>query len=212
MMDERGQAYTLEGVIAAIIVAASVLYGLQAVNVAPWATSADERQLENVRTQAEDLLAATADNGTLRRMVTCIKDGTGEPNGVIAVPPDELAGAPGVNATTFGKALNRTFRAHGYRYAVYFDYWNESTGRVESELVYPLSEPTPTRSTVTASYPVTVFDGTKVSTSNDCVPDGEAVESRVDDGDPLYVDEISPAGGPADPSTFAVVEVRVVVW
>ncbi|MHB9285711.1 hypothetical protein ACKVMT_01565 [Halobacteriales archaeon Cl-PHB] len=209
MMGERGQAYTLEGVIAAIVVAASVLYGLQAVNVAPWATSADERQLESMRTQAEDLLAATADDGTLRRMVTCVKDPTGQPNGIIAVPPGEVAGTPGVNATTFGNALNRTFRANGYRYAVYFDYWNETTSRVESELVYPRRAPTPTRSTVSASYPVTLFDGTNVSTSNDCIPDDEALETRVDDGDPLYVDELDGSG---DPETFAVVEVRLVVW
>jgi hypothetical protein len=209
MMGDRGQAYTLEGVIAAIVVAASVLYGLQAVNVAPWATSADERQLESMRTQAEDLLAATADDGTLRRMVTCVKDGTGQPNGIIAVPPEEVAGTPGVNATTFGKALNQTFRANGYRYAVYFDSWNHTTGQVESELVYPASEPTPTRATVSASYPVTLFDGTAVSTSNDCDPTGDALETRVDDGDPLYIDEYD---GTGDPETFAVVEVRLVVW
>lgn len=194
--DDRGQAYTLEGVIAAIIIASSVMYGLQAVDVAPWSSGADDQRVDELRVQAQDTLDAAADNGTLRAMVTCT-----EPDGV--TPHTEI-GDPDDDPTEFGPMLNTTFAQNGYNYNVYLHSWN---GSMETYLLHPDREQIPNEEAVSASHRVLLHNVSYVSIggTNSCRSEDRRLSDYSDDE--LYLPRQHDNSG-----VYAVVEVRIVVW
>jgi|GEM_PF-852684 len=210
---DRGQAYTLEGLIAAIILASAVLYGLQAVDVAPYtADDRSDRRLEVLRTQVSDALAVAADNGTLRRAVTCIDPSTGDPHPRLGQPPNAVSGG---DETALGSILNATVGGTERQYIVLFDYWSPdaSPPRQLTKVVYSRSgsmQLTFTREPVTVTHQVPVFNSTTIRT-NACNPEpsGQTVEGRATSDD-LYLPYSTPAS--SDRELYAVVTVRVIAW
>ncbi len=197
MSDDRGQAYTLEGLVAAVLIASSVILGMQAVDVAPWTSGPDDDMLDSLRTQGEDTLAVAAENGTLKRAVTCL-DG--------AAPATAAYAPGGDSATALGPMLNETFGNRGYSYNVFLVY---QTGETTTEkLVYPETEQEPRNGVVTVSRTVALYDGTPAheTTSDGCRPAGENLSERDDTGAVYLADEHP------DSQLYNVVEVRVEVW
>jgi hypothetical protein len=193
MFDERGQAYTLEGLVAAVLIASSVILGLQAVDVAPWTSGPDEDTLDSLRTQGEDALAVAAENGSIERAVTCLDGST----------PDTNAYAPGEeSATAFGPLLNETFANRGYSYNVFLVYQSGNT--MTETLVYPENEQEPQEGTVTVSRRVALYDNMTVYES----PGGACSET----GDELYTRGAYGGDQHPDSQLYNVVEVRVEVW
>lgn len=215
---DRGQAYTLEGLIAAILVASAVLYGLQAVDVAPYAEERTEGDLDTVRTQAGDALRILGDAGELRRAVTCLNS-TGAPQPQLGQPPDGDASDGTGNVTALGHVLNESL-GYDREYIVAFDYWNPSSGSVESQVIYPSGADETrrfTREPVTATYPVTVLDSTPVrsrdsdpraSVPSSCQPTGQSVGDLA--ASDVYLPETSP--GSPESETYSIVTVRVIAW
>lgn len=197
MMGNRGQAYTLEGVIGAILIATAVIFALQAVDVAPWTQGTNEKKVESLRTQAEDMLSVSANDGSLENMVTCF--------GTDGEPADSIGeGSAADSATQLGPMLDQAFHQNGFRYNVYLQFAN-TTAKSEPYLVYPESgDVPPADGGVTVTRRITITNnGTQVSTDGDCGSmDAFVIEAAHDIDVPVETGS----------EMAYVAEVRIVVW
>lgn len=188
---DRAQAYTLEGIIAAIVIASALVVGLQAVDPAPW-TEPDPVDPDDLRTQAQDLLDAASDRDELREAVTCV-----DPEGDL----DSTAFRPG--ESPLGNLSEQALGTNRHRISVaYLD--GED---VVSETVY--SEGTPSRISATATRQFALFDNDPLheydNSEEACVPQGVTLGEL--DEDEFYLDNQDD-----DEERFATVTVRVIVW
>lgn len=184
---DRGQAYTLEGVVGTIIVAAALVLGLQVVDLAPWADPGD-RELERLEQEAADVLDAAQDDGRLGVIAACV-DSEGEPGTVApGTPPD----------TAFERLLRNTLEQR-MAYAIELDYPDESAVRTE-----PLTERRPpTQPTAATTRRVTLFDSDPVREGASCRPGGETLAEN----DEFYLEDQD-----EESELYGVVTVRVIVW
>lgn len=200
--DNRGQAYTLEGVIAAVVIASALVFGLQAVDIAPWSDQQRQTQADSLRTEIQDMLAAGADRKALKTAVTCV-DGAGNPDGDVA--------NPAANVTRFAPLLDRTLDTIGRAYVIRFQYLDRN-GAVQHVSVTPERTPTSVQ-TVTATRQVMLLDTDPIheveSADGDqqCVPQDETLEERND----LYVPNQQDPGD-TEINIYSVVRVQVIAW
>ncbi|WP_246987835.1 DUF7288 family protein [Halorientalis marina] len=205
MRDDRSQAYTLEGVFAAIIVLSAMLYGLQIVDVGPWTSESAERT-EQLRSQAADTLDLAASNGTLSRAVRCY--GTA---GKRAFDGGRLnTGTP--RSTTLERMLNKTFDERDYEYNLYFYYWDGSgeQERVVASRQFETSGDiaAPSDAAAIVSRRIAVYDdqSSLYTTETDARECGTEFDS-LKDTSPFYMPDAEP-----DKPLYNIVEVRLVVW
>jgi len=189
--DDRGQAYTLEGVLAAILVITATVYGLQAIDTRAWEdeTRAETQQLQY---RASDVLTVAGESGALLDAVLCYRDGR---------PIDGQREA--AERSTFGDILNTTFDTQADQYQLSFSYLDG--GSRETQVVSPNPDSADTRpptSAVSASTMVTITDNTSVRDGN-CNPIDGLNVSEVDSS---YLDDAS------DTALYNIVEVRLTVW
>ncbi len=200
--DERGQAFTLEGVIAAVVIASAVILGFQAVDLAPWTSGPGDDSIDSLRGQTEDLLAVAADDDTLTRAVTCL-DG--------AEPERDAYDRSSLSATELGPMLNETFYQNGFQYNVYLRYWNTTgpTRTLEEVVVYPDSDnPQQVQNgVISVSRRVMLYDSMPARNGTfDCEPTVDTLENRSNASN-IYVPDAQP-----DSEVYNVVEVVVEVW
>lgn len=206
----RGQAYTIEGVIGAIVVVSAVVLGLQAVDIAPWTDDTADQEVESLRTQAADLLAAAEDRDALRTAALCIDgDGTATPHPAVA------AGSADTDATRdrLGILLNRTLDENGFRYTVSVEQY-DSAGGTETTLLTPDREPT--SASVSVSRTIVLLESDLVyefdSDAGACRPaivngETETIGERDNDSsDRIYLENDE------DSDIYAVIRVRVIAW
>lgn len=209
--DNRGQAYTIEGIIGAIVIASALVLGLQAVDIAPWTDDSTDRQTESLRVQVQDVLDAAEDRDALQTAATCIDgDGNGTPHPAVAA-----GGADNDTArTTFGTLLNRTLD-RTYQYSVYLDYQN-ATDPSDINTTALTPDRDVTRSSVTVTRQVALFDTDPImefdTDAGGCVEvtagENNTLRSRQDDPDrEIYLDDQGDSS-----ELFAVVRIRVVAW
>jgi hypothetical protein len=207
---DRGQAYTIQGVIGAILVASALVLGLQAVDISPWTEDGSEAQTEALRVQTQDLLAAASDRDALRTAATCIDgDGNGTPHPAVAAGTV----ANETERDALGTLLNRTLVAADANYRVSLEYNASAGGSVESTLLTPARSAT--RPSVSVTRQVVLFDSDRIhefdENRGECVPvriGNNTLGTR--DADPdgsVYVTDQVP-----DSELYAVVKFRVVVW
>jgi len=199
--DNRGQAYTIEGVIGAIVIASALVLGLQAVDIAPWTNDSTDRETEALRVQAQDVLAAAEDRDALRTAATCIVgDGDGTPHPAVA------AGDVGSDndRASLGILLNRTLDANDNRYTVYIDF--PENGTINTTPITP--ERAATRPSVTVTRQIPLFDSDPVlafdEDAGECVP--------AEDSDSLANESVYVANQNDTSDLYAVVRIRVVAW
>ena len=190
----RGQAHTLEGFAAAVILLSGVLFALQATAVTPLTASTSNQHIENQQAAvAEGTLAAAEANGTLAPTLLYWNTsgerfrGSG-PDGVYT------AGGP---PTPFGDTLNGTFGEDRIAFNVEVGFRTPG-GRGRTRMVYMGS---PSDNAVAATRTVVLFD-------DDCVGDGSGTLAEVaaDPNREFYVDDTD------DGPLYGVMEVRIVVW
>lgn len=187
----RGQAYTLEGIIGAIVIASALVIGLQAVDPAPW-TQTDPTNPEELRTQSQDLLDAASDSGALHTAIRCSDDGT---------PP---SGEAFMEGTGLANLTANTLPTENYRISV--EYVDSNGDRHESVVVAGR----PGRTSATVTRQVAIFDSDAVLTF-----DGDECDQPTLDPETLgesaatdfYIDDQHPGS-----ELYAVITVRVIVW
>lgn len=211
MRDDRGQVYTLEGIIGAVLIASALVLGLQAVDISPWTDDNVDQGTESLRVQVEDLLSVANDRGDLRTVATCIDgDGNESPHPAVAAGGTQNA----TDRASFATLLNRTLEENNHRYRVSVVYPDENaTGGVSSATLTP--ERGVTRPSVTVTQQVALFDSDPVlgfdPNQGECVPvvaTNDTLGQR--DADPdadIYVGNQN-----RDSDIYAVVKVRVVAW
>ncbi|WP_435360351.1 DUF7288 family protein [Haloarchaeobius sp. DFWS5] len=212
--DSRGQAYTLEGFIGAIVILTAVLFALQSVVIMPTTSGKVSKDVqEQLRTEATDVLTIAAGEDELSCQTRYWNDTTSEATFASAVddrigygpePPDSVANCTS-GPTQFGEMLNQTFGEQGREYNIIVSYRNASdpTKTHEERMVY---RGVPTESAVTATYTVTLYDDQRLlgpSCGTSCPTLGTA-----------YANDYFPipdAAGPNNP-VYNVVTITVIIW
>lgn len=204
--DDRGQAFTLEGVIAAFLVLIAVLFALQSVLLTPVTVgSVDESTQSRLRAQANDVLRVTANNESMdltyyarywspvnRTFVGAEAPATGYGD----------AGPPG----NLGRLLEETFDERGRSYNLVLRYRNADGTTTDSvRMVY---QGEPSNSAVVATYTITLYDEMTLAG-----PDGTSMtlaemDTNATDNDDGYFY----APDAVDGVVYNVIEVRLVVW
>jgi hypothetical protein len=206
-VDRRSQAYTLEGVVAALILLSAVLFALQALIVTPTTSGTVDPDVQSdLRQQGNDILVATAANddfdlSTLLRYwdqsdqtfynATNARVGYGS-----TVPPD-----------VFGTLLSETFTERSRLYNVEMRYL-PANGTTQQHTTTIAFQGEPSENAIVATYTVTLFDRQTLTspTAGDVALD--ELDTEKTDGDDGYYPVPNAVEGPV----YNVVEVRIVVW
>lgn len=211
VQDNRGQAYTLEGVIGAIIIASALVLGLQAVSIAPWADDSVDRRSDALRTQVEDVLSSASDRDALVTAATCIAgDGDGEPHEAVA----DGEASNDSQRDEFGVLLNRSLSANSHQFTVELEYLNVSDGSDVNTTLLTRDRDV-TGASVTVTRQVVLFDTDPVmrfdTNRGVCRPVVAANDTlqtwRADPDRDIYLTDSDD-----DSDIYAVVKFRVVAW
>jgi len=203
-MDERGQAYALEGVIAVLVIALALVLGMQAVDIAPW-TDEGDRQLDDLRTQAEDTLVTAEQRGLLDEVAVCVAgDGhSGDQGGVARASDEPTLLVPGVEPDIGFEGLLDSSLGDRMQFAVAVEYPTDE-GLETASLT--LQTP-PDRPSATASARVTLSGSDEIRQGAACTPTGTTLGDLGDEADgEFYFDRQT------DGDLYGVVTIRVVVW
>lgn len=189
----RGQAHTLEGFVAGLLVLGAVAFALQATAVTPLSASTSNQHIENQQASiGENLLETAESRDELRPTLLYWNTSRGEfrdsgPRGVYA-----NGGPP----TAFGEALNETFRGGSLAFNVDVYHRAPDGGRERTKIV---SMGTPSDNAAAASRTVVVYDDDEIEGTSTTVADAA--------GSGFYASDVDPDG-----SLFNVLEVQIVVW
>ncbi|WP_410765040.1 hypothetical protein [Haloferax sp. DFSO60] len=200
----RAQAHALEAFVAATVLLASVTFALQVTAVTPLTASTSSQHIENQQSAiTEGLLAAAAENGTLKRTALL----TYPQNGTFRDADAEGYYIDGGPPTAFGEMLNQTFLANGIAFNVYVNYLRDSEARRTIRMVYMGQ---PSDHAISQTRFLTLYDNDTLYApdgSGSTVAQSETL-GEVDAGSEtmFYTPD-------ADPGTlYGVIEVEVVVW
>ncbi len=194
---DRGQAFTLEGVVAGLIILVSLLFALQGVAVTPGAPGADVEP--ELRQQTVDLLDLAEETGALDEMVRYFDNESG--SGFYNATDTTVGYGSTVPDTDFGQLVEAAFHERGKVVNVILEYPREDDlGTAKTRLIYqgePPSASTVATSTVTLySNQTLTAPGGEETTLAEAVAVGEYPIPDIDPGGPLH----------------NVVHIRVVVW
>ena len=186
----RGQAYTLEAVIASVLLVSSLVFALQVTAVTPLSASTSNQHIENQqRASASGVLTAAQKAGALKDAVLYWNDGEAEFHDAERVtyytnsyPPNE-----------FGSITARAFDGRGLAVNVLV-YHNES--EEPSRMVY---RGEPSDNAVSASRTVTIYNGSELAGTSTTVENATSF------------DEVVPYDGTGG-TVYNVVRVEVTVW
>lgn len=208
MKDTRGQAYTLEGVIGALVILSAVLFAMQSVVLTPGSGgSVDVADRENVRQQAQDVLTISSQNDTfdLSAMARYWSESEqtfyGGFNSRVGYGSRTPPG-------TLGSMLNETFGTRAHQYNVELRYRPEEPDG-ETQSVPVVFRGSPDRNAVTVSQTIVLYDNQTLTS-----PEGGTIElwqygtSPTGDEDDGYY----PVPDAIDGPIYNVVEVRLTVW
>lgn len=188
----RGQAYTLEGVLAAILIVTAMVYGIQAIDTRAWQDST-QQETQQLAYRASDLLTVAGETGALRNATLCYRDGR------------RLNGNRGDSGSEFESMLNTTFDSQADQYNIEFRFWNESD-RTETVLVSETSDQAvnqPSDSAAVASTTVTLTDQMHRRTGSGC----NSIPVDIQNDTSFYAPDVNESS-----ALYNIVEVRLLVW
>lgn len=195
-IDDRGQAHTLEGISAAILVLASVIFALQVTAVTPLTASTASQHIENQHQGAAAGLLATADaRGDLRPTVLYWNTTNSTFHGTGNDSFYTTGGPP----TDFGRMLNQTFEENGIAFNVNLLYLTPDRDQRERQLVN-LGRPSDHAVVVRTSVPI--YDDDEIIAA-----DNTSTGTTVENASTFYADDIDPQS-----NLYNVIRVEVVIW
>ncbi|ELZ13598.1 hypothetical protein C479_02096 [Halovivax asiaticus JCM 14624] len=199
--DERAQAFTLEGLVSAIIVLTAVLFALQAVVITPTTGGAvDRAAMGQDEQEIRDALIVAGEKGNLSDLVRYWNPDSGEWEEANAPGPGAYNSSRFAELSDFGTILDQHIvEAGGKSYNVEYIAYDPSSGSRTSEQIVRMGGGA-SDSVVSASYTVLVHEEQNLHTSRAFEGNGDSIEST-----PAY---------PFKPDTdaYTLVEVRVTVW
>ncbi|QLG50539.1 DUF7288 family protein [Natrinema halophilum] len=198
---DRGQAYTLEGFIGAMVVLMAVLFALQSVVLTPTTGGLTDRSVQaQIHQEAQDALLVSNQDGNLSETIRNWDSEGGFENASEPFAPNESHQT--YSATDFGgeselgRILNERFTDRGWSYNVHL---YPETGERKT-LVYQGSPPS---SSLAASYTVVLYDNQTLTSSKSGTL--EAAAEADEETIPLR-------NGSDETPIYNVVEVRVILW
>jgi hypothetical protein len=204
--DDRGQAFTLEGFIAAILVLTALLFALQSVVLTPSTGGEVGGQTErSLQQQANDVLVLNAESGNLSRVVRYWKCGAVSFHDARSYGYENTSDVADGNYG-LGALLNQTFAGRGQPVNVVIEYrTNRSAagwqaGQTENATV--LRQGLPDEKSLVATYTLTLYDDQELTAPGTGKTLGEA-----DCTDPAFsIPDAAP-----NSHVYNVVVVKVVV-
>lgn len=201
-MSDRGQAHTLEGVVAAILLLSSLTFALQVTAVTPLSASTSSQHIENqMQSTSEGVLAVAAEDDHLKDAVLYWGDEDGDDVYTFHDASDVYYenGAP---ENEFGETLSTAFGGRSIAYNVYVSYQSGTGSWITQRMVY---RGRPSDNAVSASRTVTLYDSDCMLDSNNettsrCLTPGSDAREN------FYAPDISGNG------LYNVVRVEVVAW
>ena len=215
---DRGQAYTLEGFISAMIVLMALLFALQSVVIVPTTGGLADRTVEaQLEQETQDALTVSATSGgdsDLSTLVRYWNEDDGTFHDADADGEDFYYDVSNESAFyddfVLGEVLMDRFTERGQSYNVELIYQDEQ-GEFDDENNIPLVSQGESEA-LTASYTVTLLESDTLT-----APNGEETELReahdCGGGEDCY--PIPPATdhpGDGGSEIYNVVEVRVTIW
>jgi hypothetical protein len=195
---DRGQAHTLEGVIAAILLLSSLTFALQVTAVTPLSASTSSQHIENQQQSvAEGVLSVAAEDDYLKDAVlfwnTSEERFHNATRGyyVNDPPPNE-----------FGETLSMAYGGRGLAYNVYVSHQTDGGTWVDKRMLY---RGRPSDNAISATRTVTLYDSDCLVDANN-ETDTTSCLSDSSVADDFYADDVSSTG------LYNVVRVEVVVW
>ncbi len=198
-MVSRGQAHTLEAVVAAMLVLVGIGFALQLTAVTPLSASTSNQHLENqLEATGQGVLASAAESGDLGRAVRYWNGSTrqfhGADNG--AYYTTNLA------ENAFTRALQEAYGPRNVAYNVYVVYHTDDGTTERQRLVF---QGRPSDHAVSASRTVTLTDDDELLD-----PDGTTNGTTLAEGEGFYAPD---AGTGSDQrALYNHVRVEVVAW
>lgn len=194
--DRRGQAFTLEALLAALVLLGTVLFVVEAGGVTALSGgTASSEVTDQHGAVAEGTLDAAIRDGEVRPTLLYWNESNGTFHGV-GEPGAYVAGGP---PTVFGDRLNRTFDDRRAVFNVDLVYLDESDQPRRYELV---DQGTPSDDAVTVSRVVTLSDDDVVRDAN-----GTATNVTLAESTTYFAPDSAP-----DTPLYNVIRVEVVVW
>jgi hypothetical protein len=196
VVTDRGQAHTLEGIVASLILLSAVIFALEMTAVTPLSASTSSQHLENQQeATARGILAAAADRGALKRAILNWNE-TSEQYANTSTLGYYTTDPP---PNTFGTMLNRSFNQEGIAYNVRLIYHSQGDTPRTRRLVY---QGVPSDNAVQATRTVTLLDDDPLYDT-----DGDPKSLTLSDTDANFTmpDTTSQV-------VYNVVRVEVIVW
>lgn len=201
VLSARGQAHTLEAIVAALLMVSGLVFALQTTAVTPLSASTASQHIENQQqTQAEGVLAATAEKGALEPAVLFWNESSESFHD--ASRGYYVNGGP---PNRFGALLDRTFGDQNVAFNVFVTYQRPDGTRITRRMVYGGE---PSDNAVRATRVVTLYDGDHLYEPNG---NGAAVAdpaTTVNTTDSFYAPDATPGSG----GLYNMIRVEVVVW
>jgi hypothetical protein len=211
--DDRGQAYTLEGVVGAILVLTALLFATQSVIITPTTGgTVDAVVRTELRQQANDVLVTTAQNESFD-LSAMVRYWDGNRQTFVGATNPRVGYGSKEPPKGFGTLLEATFTAHAYQYNIRLRYLGavNASGPDDGPGTIPLVvRGDPSDNAVQATYAVTLYDNQTLTASDTGMQGVELweLDTNATDGDDGYYPIPDASPGPV----YNVVEVRLVVW
>jgi len=208
---DRGQAFTLEGLIGAILVITALWYAVQVVVITPTTGGAvDSSVRADLHQQAEDslLIASQADDEPLSTLVRNWSQSQRTFSG--AVNPDIGYGTQPIPGA-FGDMLNETFASRGRLYNIEVSFLNPDPSNGTGSIPMA-SQGTPSTGSVVATQRVVLYDNMTLSSASAGTAelwqyDTYPTKNPIDGKSGYY-----PVPNAVDGPVYNVLEVRLIVW
>jgi hypothetical protein len=199
--NDRGQTFTLEAVVAAVVLLATVAFALQVVSASANTASVADAEARGQHTGlARGVLAQGAANGSLRRTLLYWDENDGEFYGA-GEDGHYVGRAP---PTAFGDALAAMFDARQVRYSVTLTHRTAAGDRERTPLV---TAGAADDGAVRVVETVTLYDHTRLVYPNETSRTVTLADVASDPNETFYAPDARPGG-----HVFAVVRVEVVLW
>ncbi|QGN06249.1 hypothetical protein Hrd1104_02385 [Halorhabdus sp. CBA1104] len=208
--DDRGQAFTLEGLVGAILILTALWYAMQVVIITPTTGgTVDPAVRADLRQQADDTLMV-ASQSERERLSTLVRNWSQQSRTFAgAVNPDVGYGTQRIPGS-FGDLLVENFATRGRLYNVEMTYL-EGDPSNGTGAVTVASQGTPSESAVVATHRVVLYDNMTLTS-----PSAGAAELWEYDTHPTRnpgnKSGYYPVPNAVDGPVYNVLEVRLIVW